>query len=83
VRHAAGTTARIGGRSRSQRRLTVGWADPEDGPGDLLGDVLAHQRDDHRHRPDQADPGRAAAWPGDVAGPLEDPCRQFVQLPAA
>ena len=57
-----------------------GLADAEDGPGDLLCDVLAHQRDHHRHRPEQADGGRSAAGPHHVPGPPQYPQRQLVQL---
>jgi hypothetical protein len=55
-----------------------GLADPEDGPGDLLGDVLAHQRNHHRHRAQQADRGRAAAAAHHVPGPPEYPQRQLL-----
>ena len=57
-----------------------GLADAEDGPGDLLCDVFAHQRDHHRHRPEQADGGRSAAGPHHVPGPPQYPQRQLVQL---
>jgi hypothetical protein len=42
--------------------------------------MLAHQRDHHRHRAEQADRGRTAALPRHVAGPFPDPGGQLLEL---
>jgi hypothetical protein len=57
-----------------------GLADPEDLGGDLLHDVLAQQRQHHRHRAEQ--PQREWPAPGHIptTEPRSNTCHQFGEL---
>jgi hypothetical protein len=59
-----------------------GLADAEERAGDVLGEVLAHQGDDHRHRPEQPDRRGPAARCRDVPDATRDAGGQLGQLPA-
>jgi len=58
-----------------------GLADPQDGAGELLGDVLAHQAHHQGHRPEQPQRGRSTRGDEHVTAQPVQPRHQISELP--